>query len=132
MDEMIFMIWQFILWIFFVWKVYFRLWWIGDEYRCDSHKVLQYLVYFWQVWISNWLLDWFTLTLVSWSLLHELSSLFLDLSMFGMLILIIKLRDWIRSTVVKSAWVFLRERLEHKLVSWKMKKNFSRRLLLRF
>ena len=31
LDEMICMIWSFILWIFFVWKVYFRPWWIDDE-----------------------------------------------------------------------------------------------------
>ena len=31
MDEMICMIWSLILWIFFVWKVYFRPWWIEDE-----------------------------------------------------------------------------------------------------
>ena len=36
------------------------------KFHLVSHKVLQYLVCFWQVWICNWLswlLDWFALTL---------------------------------------------------------------------
>ena len=105
---MICMIWPFILWIFFVWKVYSYPWWIEDESGRDSgqkRKVsfgvsqgVATLVYIWQVWICLIDLLWFW---ESCNYLLEQSSLLIDLSLFDILILVIKLRDCIRSTLVK-------------------------------
>ena len=38
MDEMICIIWSLILWIFFVWKAYFRSWLVEDESGRDSSQ----------------------------------------------------------------------------------------------
>ena len=135
LDEMICMIWSFFLWIFFVWKVYFRPWWIDDEFGRDSsqkrkvllvsHKVLQHLVYIWQVWIclidALWFWD-------SWNYLLELSSLLANLYKFGKLIFVMLMRFCIRSTLIKICLGvlggILHRQVETPVGSWKMKVFF--------
>ena len=93
MDEMICMIWSLILWIFFVWKVYFRPWWIEDESGRDSGQKRKVSFGVSQgvttpcIYLASFVLpDWFVLILRELKLIGLISSLLSNLSLYGMVI----------------------------------------------